>query len=33
MAPDDLAHVRLAFARGLGQKDLSAMTIVRQNLS
>ncbi len=33
MVPDDLAHVRLAFDRGLGEKDLSAMTVVRENLS
>jgi uncharacterized protein (DUF362 family) len=33
MAPDDLAHVRFAFDRGLGLKDLSALSVVREELS
>jgi uncharacterized protein (DUF362 family) len=33
MAPDDLAHVRLAFDRGLGEKNLSEMSVMRENLS
>jgi uncharacterized protein (DUF362 family) len=33
MTPDDLPHVRLAHARGLGAKDPAALTVVRENLS